>query len=134
MPRSRNFLRVSLTVFHGLFWARSASLRLDKSHLDDALGEFFGNYELLNQVYQKGLINDDMSYDAFASDLEKALRDTKARVYLSESLQEDADFYSGVFELAKNWEIQFPPIVVATGSANSAHKGALGEFLGNFIL
>lgn len=98
------------------------NLHLNKSRLDDALGDFFGNYELLNEVYKNGLIEDDMSYDAFVYDLEKALQDTKAREYLAASIQEDSDLYAGVFELAKDWGIQFSPIFSSKGSTNLVPK------------
>ena len=56
------------------------------------------------------MMNEDMAYDAFEYDLAKALNDTKARKFLMEALNENEDLYAGVFELAKKWEVKFPPV------------------------
>ena len=39
---------------------------------DEQLDEFLGNYELLDDAYRYGLINEDMAYNAFSFDLDKA--------------------------------------------------------------
>jgi hypothetical protein len=76
--------------------------------LDDALEDFLDKYDLLAAAYRNSLIDKDMAEDAFSYDLEKALSDSKVRLFLQKSMAEEADFYEGVFELARAWGINFP--------------------------
>ncbi len=76
---------------------------------DEALEDFLDEYELLAVAYRYHLINNDMAYDAFSYDLEKALADAKVRQFLLASRREEGDIYNGVLELARSFGI-------ATGS------------------
>lgn len=88
--------------------------------LDDAIDDLLSNYELLDAAYRNNLIDKDIAYDAFSYDLERALRDPKVRQYLSDSMGEERDVYSGVFELAAAWKLNYPVILPATHAAPKA--------------
>jgi len=81
--------------------------------LDDAIDDLLSNYELLDAAHRNKLIDNDMAYDAFSYDLEKALRDPKVRQYLSDSMGKESDVYSGVLELAAAWKLTYPVILPA---------------------
>lgn len=96
-------------------------ISLQGDALDEAIGDYLSNYELLAVAYRNHLISEDMSYDAFSWSLEKALNDPAIRRYLSESKAEESDLFDGVLELAETWNLKFAPIVP---SKIPAAKGA----------
>ncbi len=83
----------------------NGNLNRAKNVDDEALDEFLGNYELLDTAYRNGLIDNDMAYDAFSYDLEKALQDAKVKAFLLASRSEEGDIYDGVLELARSFGI-----------------------------
>ena len=84
---------------------------------DEQIDEFLGNYELLAAAYRNDLIDKDMAEDAFSWQLETALNDSRIRSYLAEQRREEADFWDGVLELARAWNIKFPPLPASPSSA-----------------
>jgi hypothetical protein len=92
---------------------------LDKTKVsDEEIEEFLDHYEDVAMAYRHGLIDRDMANDAFSYDLEKALRDTKIRRFLSDAIGAEADLYDGVFGLARDFGISFPPIVPTKPAAS----------------
>jgi hypothetical protein len=73
---------------------------------DQDIDEFLGTYELLAAAYRNHLIDDDMAYDAFSYDLEKALQDKKIRAFIEASRAEQPDVFDGVLELARAFGIK----------------------------
>jgi hypothetical protein len=88
-------------------------LALGGEALDDAIDDLLSNYELLDAAYRNKLIDNDMAYDAFSNNVEKALRDPKVRQYLSASIGKERDAYSGVLKLARAWKLTYPVILPA---------------------
>ena len=84
-------------------------ITLSGDDLDDALDDFLGNYESIGAAQKYHLIDEDMAYDAFEYDLEKALKDHKILSYIAESqsLPHDSDVWNGVLDLARAWNIKF---------------------------
>jgi hypothetical protein len=97
---------------------------------DEQIDEFLGNYELLAAAYRNDLIDKDMAEDAFSWQLETALNDSRIRSYLTAQRREEADFWDGVLELARAWNIKFPPLPVlppAKPKLPAATTGTLGR-------
>ena len=86
---------------------------LSGDELDDALDEFLSNYESIDDAQRYHLIDEDMAYDAFEYDLEKALKDRTILAYIAESRSRagEGDVWDGVLHLARAWKIPFtlPP-------------------------
>lgn len=87
--------------------------------VDAKIEDLLDKYELLAAAYRYHLINDDMAYDAFSYDLEKALKGVKVRKFITESRSEEGDIYDGVLELAQAWRIAFKPIRPAAPAVKS---------------
>jgi hypothetical protein len=100
-------------------------ITLSGDDLDDALDDFLGNYESIDAAQKYHLIDEDMAYDAFEYDLEKALKDQKILSYIaqSQSLPDDSDVWNGVLDLARAWDIKFTLPKVLTPSP--AQRGKL---------
>jgi hypothetical protein len=80
---------------------------------DEAIDDFLSKHELVDTAYRNGLLDEDMAYDAFSYDLERALRDARIREYIAESRREESDLFDGVLEVTQAWRLKFPAIVAA---------------------
>jgi len=89
-------------------------IRVSGDDLDDAIDDFLGRYDLLNTAYDYKLINQDMAWDAFSYELEKALQDTTIRQFIADAQGEESDVYDGPLKLAQSFGIKFIPITVST--------------------
>jgi hypothetical protein len=87
---------------------KNKPLTHDRNVSDEDIDDFLSNYELLDAVYRHNLINRDMAYDAFSSDLERALKDKRVIQYLRDSRSKQSDVFDGVRQLARVWKIPFP--------------------------
>jgi hypothetical protein len=97
-------------------------MKLGGGALADAMDDFFTKYEVLAAAFRYDLINKDMAFDLFSGDLEAALNDATIRKYVAESLGEEADEWDGVLQLARVWNLKFPPITpISHSSAPGAH-------------
>jgi hypothetical protein len=86
---------------------------------DQEIEEFLDHYEDVAMAYRHNLIDRDMAIDAFSYDLEKALRDSTIRRFISAATGEEADLYDGVLGLARNLHISYPPIVPTKPAARA---------------
>ncbi len=70
---------------------------------DIDIDNFLVEWELLNQLREKRLISDDMSYDAFSYEVERTWRNKEIQNYIAQNRQKDKDpsLYVGVQELAQ---------------------------------
>ncbi len=76
---------------------------------DDDLEGYLDIWDSLNDVYSKGLISRDMFYNSYSYDIEKAYDNAEVQEYLKEIRKEDADFYSGFENLAKQMKARPTP-------------------------
>ena len=70
------------------------------------IDNYLGNYELLNNTYQVGLISNDMLYNGFSYDIVKTYQNTEIKNYLAEIRKNENDefLFAGFEQLAKNLE------------------------------
>jgi hypothetical protein len=80
----------------------------DRKVSDDDIDDFLSKYELLDAVYRYNVINQDMAYDAFSYDLERALKDKRVIQYLLDSRRDESHTFDGVHDLARAWKLPFP--------------------------
>ena len=69
------------------------------------IDKYLTNYELLNNIYEAGLITDDMLYNAFSYDVVKTYKNKEIKDYLFEIRKKDKLFFAGFERLAKSLEI-----------------------------
>jgi len=85
-------------------WALELQGNLDKANVrDQAIDDFLGKYELLDEACEHHLPTDEMADDAFAYDLTKAFADKKIIRFIQDSRRADPedDIYGGVLDLAR---------------------------------
>jgi hypothetical protein len=71
-----------------------------ESNLDELLGE----YELVADTSDAGLITDRMIFDAFSYDLCQVYKNREVAEYVSESQRSDPTFYVGFQKLARRFD------------------------------
>lgn len=63
---------------------------------------YLGDYELLNNVFQAGLISNDMLYNGFSYDIVKTYQNPEIRNYLADIQKGDPTLFSGFEQLAQS--------------------------------
>lgn len=67
----------------------------------DDLEGYLGIFDSLNDLYDKSMINKDLFYNEYSYDVEKLYDNAEVQSYLKDIRQAEADYYSGVDNLAK---------------------------------
>ena len=72
---------------------------------EDDLEGYLGIFDSLNDLYEKGMINKDLFYNEYSYDAEKLYDNLEVQSYLKEIRKEEADYFIGVDNLAKQMKV-----------------------------
>jgi hypothetical protein len=77
----------------------------------DDLEDYLGIFDSLNDLYEKGMVNQGLFYNEYSYDVEKLFDNAEVQTYLKDIRKAEADFYIGVDKLAKEMKVYpNPPI------------------------